>query len=543
MGFKLRYKEHSSIYINKQGKHLAVYILFIFYMVIATISFSLAQETNTTPNNVISHEGGSLMLSCPEKIWTLDPQKAELISERWIIGQIYNGILEYDQNDQIIPVLAKSLPEKIGEREYLVQLRTGIKFHNQVPFDANDVLFTLKRILDPATKCPTRQLFQGIQSAQLLSSHTIKFRLNPECPDFVNLLTRTEAYPVSMETVKKNSGSPGTIPFVGTGPFRFVEWDRDKEVILERNYSYKLKSTYLHRIVFSFSDQGQNQLREFGSGKIEILSDISPKIASALVSKSYINIKHKSGQRICQIYLNTERPPFDRYRLRKAVSMGISRREIVGDVFYGFADPARSCIPQWHKFFDPYSEKQVFDPNHVLALLGEEGYNVDTPLSFSLMFTNSEPFRGIAKSIQRQLSRIYINVHLIPLGKMELFDYIYGRNDKERNYFQAALEDWEDWRGGGDVEQFTWRIYHHSAPEYKLGHAVYSWQEYLEQAARECNSEHRELLYSKAISMIDNEIVTIYICNPHKIWASRVWVNGEFCNSLGDLLLENVWVR
>ncbi len=521
------------------------FIVSISFLITAAILFAYFQDTDTRSADETIHDGGTLKVACTEKILTLDPQKAESASEQRIIDQIYDGLVEYDKNDQIVPVLAQSMPEKVGEYGYVLQLRQDLEFHDRTSLDANDVVYTVKRLLDPGTQSPARQIFQSIRSAEALSTYTIKFNVEADCPDLLELLARLQMRPVSMEAVKKYGDGYGKIHIVGTGPFRLVEWDRDNQVILERNYSYKLKNPppHLHKIVFTFPKPDLNQLRELRYGRIELIPELSPRLASELAKRSYARIEHKPGQRICQIYLNTDRPPFDRYNIRKAVSFGINRRQITEQVFYGFADQAGSCLPSWHRFFDEDSEKQYFDPKIALMLLAQEGFSSDFPLSFSLMYTNIEPFREIAQLIQQQLSFINIQVFLIPLGKKELFDYVYGRAQTDRNFFQAALEDWEDWRGGGGADQFTWRLYHHSSSENKLGMQIYPWEEYLNRASKECNSDIRELLYRRSVAMIDKEIVTIYLCYPHRIWAARSWVNGGFCNSLGNLFLEDVWVR
>ena len=159
------------------------------------------------------------------------------------------------------------------------------------------------------------------------------------------------------------------------------------------------------------------------------------------------------------------------------------------------------------------------------------------------MYTDSPPFPEIAGLIREQLVRIGVQVHLVPLEKEEVFAFIYGREGHDRSLFQAALEDWKDWRGGAGAEQFTWQLYHPSSSEHKLAGHSYGWEDYLAEAIRECNPPARERLFKIAAEKIDKEAVTIYICYPHRIWAARKWVKGEFLNSLGQLFLDRIMVR
>lgn len=521
-------------------------MVFGFIIFCLTIGAGLSvssQNPSLEPRSDKVHEGGTLTLACPDHIRTLDPQKAESVSERWVIEQIYDGLLEYDPNDSIVPVLAASLPERLGEHEYALGLRPGIKFHDGTPLDANDVVFTIRRLLDPATQCPTRPIFQDLKAVEAIAPMQIKFTIGPDCPDLLELLARPEMRPLSRGSITLHGVSYGKVVAIGTGPFRLVEWDREKELILERNYAYKIGKPFLHRIVFRFPEPGVDPVRELRQRRIELVSNLSTTKASGLASKSYVRLVHKAGQRICQIYLNVDRYPFDRPNIRKAVSLGINREEIVDRVFHGLATPAKSCFPQWHRLYDPSSGKQFFDPNRALKILADEGFTSDFSVFFSLMYTDAEPFPAIAQIIKEQLSHINVLVHLFPMPKKDLFDFVYGKAGRDRALFQSALEDWEDWRGGGGADQFTWRLYHHLSPENKLGATTYAWEDDLALAIKECDPKVRDLSFKGLAAMIDQEIVTICLCYPHRIWAARNWVKGDFTNSLGNLFLDRVWVR
>lgn len=540
---------------NKKFNFLLLYLSLITFCLFLTCKHPVYSQTQSPEQRTQAseqepeeasekiHDGGSLTLACPEHVRTLDPQKAVLVSERWIVEQIYDGLLEYDPNGQIVPVLAAFFPEKIGENEYFVRLKSGIKFSDGTELDANDVVFTIKRLLNPATQCPTRELFRDLKGVEATSPLTIKFIIGDNCPHFFELLTRLEARPVSRKAVMRYGSKFGLVDAVGVGPFRLVEWDREKEVILERNYSYKIRQPFLHRIIFHFPKPGTNLLKELSRAHIELLSNLSPKRALKLSSNQYFRIEDKVGRRICQIYLNVEQYPFDRPGVRKAISLGINREEIITKIFQGFATFVGSCVPPWHNYFDPNSDLQVHDPNTAMKILTEEGFTDEFPVSFSLMYTDNEPFRAMATLVRDQLAGIGMQIHLVPLAKKDLFDYVYGREGRDRSLFQAALEDWEEWRGGGSAKQFTWQLYHSSSPEYKLGTTSYPWEEDLSMAVKECDPKIRKELFKRVIREIDQSLVTIYLCYPHKIWAARNWVNGDFCNSLGNLFLDRVWVR
>ncbi|MGA1844787.1 MAG: ABC transporter substrate-binding protein [bacterium] len=501
-------------------------------------------EQNSDEHAEKAHEGGSINIACTDAVRTLDPQKASLVSERWVLEQIYDGLYEYDTNDRIVPVLATDFPERSEDGSLSIPLRSGIVFHDGTEFDANDVVFTLQRLLNPATQCPTRELFQGFGAVEAASKLMVRIHMGSDCPDAEELLTRIEARPLPKETVIQSGDRYGQVTTIGTGPFRLSEWDRDKDLILIRNYSYALGSPLIHKAIFTFPQPGVDPVRELKRGRIELISPISPKGASILSSWLSLRVEGKAGQRLCQIYLNCEQYPFDRPGIRRAVSLGINRAEIIHQVFQGFAEIADSCIPPWHRYHDPHKDPaNTYDPNTAREILGSEGFTEEFPVSFSLMYTDAFPFSSIAVIMREQLSRIHVQVHLVPLAKDALFDYVYGRKGRDRSLFQAALEDWEDWRGGGGAEQFTWRLYHSSSPENKVGNIPHSWEQDLARAVKACDPAVRDALFTQAITQIDQAMVAIYLCYPHRTWVARNWVNGQFCNSLGNVFVDRVWVR
>ncbi|MGA1795123.1 MAG: ABC transporter substrate-binding protein [bacterium] len=501
-------------------------------------------EQNGDEHAEKAHEGGSINIACTDTVRTLDPQKATLVAERWVLEQIYDGLYEYDTNDRIVPVLATDYPDRTADGTLLIPLRSGILFHDGTEFDANDVVFTLQRLLNPATQCPTRELFQRFEAVEAASKLMVRIRMGTDCPDAEELLTRIEARPLPEETVTRSGDRYGQVITIGAGPFRLSEWDREKQIILVRNYSYALRGPLIHKAIFSFPQPGVDPVRELKRGRIEIISPISPKGASILSSWLSLRVEGKAGQRLCQIYLNCEEYPFDRPGIRRAISLGINRAEIIHQVFHGFAEIADSCIPPWHRYHDQHEATvNAYDPNTARRILVSEGFTEEFPVSFSLMYTDALPFSAMALIIREQLSHVHVQVHLVPLAKDVLFDYVYGRKGRDRALFQAALEDWEDWRGGGGAEQFTWRLYHSSSPENKVGNIRHPWEEDLAGAVTACDPAARQALFAQAVTRIEQAVVAIYLCYPHRIWVARNWVNGEFCNSLGNLFVDRVWVR
>ncbi|MFQ5829028.1 MAG: ABC transporter substrate-binding protein, partial [Candidatus Methylomirabilia bacterium] len=176
---------------------------------------------------------------------TLDPARIRDIYGRSVAQQVFDGLVQFDQTLTITPALARFWKASRDALIWTFNLRDGVKFHHGREVTADDVVYSLTRILDPKVKSGVADLFINIKGAQefregrakrvvglvTLDRHTVRVVLNEAPVPFVTVLALNHAKIVPKELVEQQGEAFGAHP-VGTGPFKFVRWERGEEIVL-----------------------------------------------------------------------------------------------------------------------------------------------------------------------------------------------------------------------------------------------------------------------------------------------------------------------
>ncbi len=261
------------------------------------ISFGVAAAPKT---------GGTYRFPLSTDPPTLDPAQITDTTSHSVASEIFNGLVTYDENLQIAPDLAERWEISPDKRTYTFYLKKGVKFHNGRECTAHDFRYTFERVLSPATRSPRTGFIDRLQGAKaymqgqadhvkgisVIDDHTLQLTLEQPFNLFLHLLTYSSNYVVPKEVTEKY-GKDFTSHPVGTGPFRFVSWKHDDQLVLEANEAYFKGRPYLDRIQYRILPEEVTRLEEFKAGNLEH-SDIAtgqfanvkndPKLSKLIVS-------------------------------------------------------------------------------------------------------------------------------------------------------------------------------------------------------------------------------------------------------------------
>src|SRR3989449_8213397 len=167
---------------------------------------------------------------------TLDAMNQQETPASVVAEHIYNKLVERDQSLKIVPVLAAELPKLVAPQVWEIKLRRGVKFHNGEDFNADSVKFSLERAKDPKMRASSN--FRPIDRVEIVDPYTVRVHTSKPWPIFVVAMNHPQAamYPPKAYAGKESaeiSKNP-----IGTGPYKFVRWSKDEEIVLEANPSY-----------------------------------------------------------------------------------------------------------------------------------------------------------------------------------------------------------------------------------------------------------------------------------------------------------------
>lgn len=296
---------------------------------------------------------------------TLDPHTQDDGAERTVNDNVYETLYTRTAEGELQPGLAADLPKQIDPLTWEIKLREGISFHNGEPLDAEAVAFSLKRIVDPALKSAQLSYVSTIKDAVAVDAHTV--RITTEQPDPI-LAARLYWIKIVAPVYAKDPAFADHP--IGTGPFKFVRWDRGQEVLLEANADYWGDATALEQVSFRFIPEASTRLAGLLSGELDLITNVAPEFEQQLPKVSKIE-----GLELPFVAINA-RPgsPTADVRVRQALLYAIDREELAEGLFEGNATVATGPLLVPAAFgFDASLTGYSYDPVKAKALLEEAG--------------------------------------------------------------------------------------------------------------------------------------------------------------------------
>lgn len=341
-------------------------------------------------------------------IASLDPAFAKNQSIMWAVHQLYNTLVETDDNLNMVPSLAKSWDVSADRKTYRFHLRTDVFFHDNDAFPngkgrqltAADVVYSFNRIIDRNTASSGAWIFNDRVSNNgftAINDSTFQLSLIRPFNPVLGLLSMQYCSVVPKEVVEKYGKDFRNHP-CGTGPFRFIAWEEGQAMVLSKNEHYFEKDSsgtplpYLDGIKISFYDSRATEFLLFQQGQEDFINDIDPSFKDEVISKKG-ELKKEWKNKIVlskHSYLNTEylgilvdstndlvkNSPVRLKKIRQAINYGFNRRKMMLYLRNSIGIPAESgFIPAGFPCFDSTIVKgYYYDPQKARALVKEAGY-------------------------------------------------------------------------------------------------------------------------------------------------------------------------
>lgn len=291
--------------------------------------------------------GGTLVMLVQPEPPTLASYLSTAGSIAQVAAKVYDGLLEYDFDLNPQPSLAESWQVSPDGKTMTFKLRSGVRFHDGKPFTSADVKFTILEVLK---KIHPRgpNTFRSLVDIETPDATTAVFKLDQPAPYILRALSGYESpmLPKHLFEGTDLRQNPHANKPLGTGPFRFVEWQKGQYIRLDRNDQYwKPGRPYLDRIVARFIPDPATRAAAMEKGEVHFAAfdaipfvdvkrlDALPHIDITLEGYSMINP-------ITVLEINTKRPPLDRKEVRQAIAYALDRRFIVDNIWFGFGRPA-----------------------------------------------------------------------------------------------------------------------------------------------------------------------------------------------------------
>ncbi len=379
-------------------------------------------------------------------ILSLDPAFASGQAAIWPCNQLYNGLVDMNDQLQVVPAIAKSWTISEDGRTYTFFLRNDVQFHQTefFPFNgpryvtASDFVYSLGRILNPDVASPGAWIFQkvkrdknGVPAFKALNDTVFQIELSEPFPPFLGILTMKYCSVVPHEVVERYGKDFRKFP-VGTGPFQMQMWEEGVKLVMRKNPNYfETDSTgkrlpYIDAVAVSFIVDKQSVFMEFMKGSLDFMSGVDPSYKDALLTKEgRLNPEYADKVRlITGPYLNTEylgfnlkptegvNPLMDK-RIRQAINYGFDREKMMKYLRnnMGYAGDG-GFVPRGMPSYAPECTGGYdYNPQKALQLLAEAGYPNGKGLP-PITLTVSAQYADLCQYIQHELEQIGITLNI-----------------------------------------------------------------------------------------------------------------------------------
>jgi len=341
----------------------------------------------------------------------LDPHLITAFPSFMVVnGNIYEGLTAIDKDLKVIPSLAESWTVSEDGKTYTFKLRSGVTFHDGSPMEAADVVASVKRLLSKDIASPLASRLSAVESANAIDAQTVELKLKEASAALLSSLATIAIVPRSMEA---NKDALQKAP-VGTGPFKFQEWQPNGYILLTKNEAYWEKGLpKLSGLKFNIVPESATRQVGLTNGQYALLPNIDAATALQLKGKPNVKLAETMDLAYTLIGMNVSKPPFDNPKVREAVNYAINREEIVEAALFGAGVPGGPLSPALKSWALDVKEFGCYahDPAKAQALLKEAG--VATPVSVTLKVLPRQDIKDIAQIVQEQMNKAGFKVELI----------------------------------------------------------------------------------------------------------------------------------
>ena len=441
---------------------------------------------------------------------TFDPHLTTGRLSESFMSNVFDGLTAHDQNGALVPALATSW-EPLDDLNWEFKLREGVKFHNGEDFTADDVKFTLDRVLEPERNATIAPLLINITGVEIVDDYTVRITIAE--PDLMLPARLAELYGhmLPKDYVEEKGDEFIALNPIGTGPYKFVEWVKDDHITLVPNQDYWGVVPPIDELVVRPIKDNGARVAALLAGEVDVINGIPTSQEPVVANYPGVQALRIPSPRIYYISMDVRKPPFDNKLVRQALNYAIDRQGIVDNLFAGFGVPAAVNYPRASWGFNPDLAPYPYDPEKAKELLAEAGYPNGFDTEFDTFVGRLPSHDTIAQAVVEQLAEVGVN------AKVNAFEF--GAFSERRiggqhaPLFVYSIGDW----ALEPVWMFGWLT------QGQAGHywTTPEWEALLAELSKTYDPQARIPLYHQVQDMLYEEAPFIAVAELETVWGLR----------------------
>ncbi len=480
-------------------------------------------------------------------IATLDPSFAKDQATIWACNQLFNGLVQLNNNLEVVPSIAKNWEISADGLHYTFHLRNDVFFHPHELFNgdrrvvASDFTFSFDRLKSKKLAAPGAWVLSNVESYEALNDSTFQINLKNPFPPFLGLLSMQYCSAVPKEIVENTNFREHPI---GTGPFQFQYWKDGVKLVFRKNLNYfELDDgnplPYLDAIAITFIKDKQAAFLEFIKGNLDFISGIDASYKDEVLNRNG-TLREKYKEKIIlqsEPYLNTEylgflmKNPLPK-EIRQAINYGFDREKMLKYLRNNIGTPAlQGFVPKGLPSFSEKLKGYNYSPEKAKQLIAESSFDVSKEIT--LCTTSS--YLDLCEYIQNSLSEIGLNI------KIEV-------NPPSTHRQMVATSKLSFFRGSwiadyADAENYLALFYSKNFCPNGPNYTHFKSKEFdllYENASKEINDSIRYLLYNKMDGIIMSEAAIVPLYYDRVLRFTQPNITNFISNAMNLLDLKRV---
>lgn len=515
-------------------KHVALALIVGVSLVLAACGGRSPSPSGTTGGES-GTAAGTLIIAMGADATGLDPESVMNNESGYVMSTLFDGLTRYKPGTtEVEPGLAESWDVSTDGLTYTFHLRQGVKFHDGTPFDADAAVKWLDRLLNPnnpnyygkraAVDSFVDFTFGSVTSYEAVDPNTLVLTLSE--PDATILQSLAMVWSgVTSPAADEQYGLDIYKHPVGTGPYKFVEWQPNDHITVEANPDYWAGAPSIQRIIFKVVPEESTRILMLQRGDVQILADVDPANVDMLKKDPNITVLEQPGLFHLGISMPVTQAPFNDLRVRQALNYAVNKDELNQHLYRGLAQTLTSPIPSVLWGHNDNLKPYPYDPDKARQLLAEAGY----PNGFSAtMWVSANP-RGynpvggakLGEAIKEYLAQVGVNVDIQQLEWGAFLEKV-----RSKEFHDMAPDGWSGDNGDPDnflaVKWASWGI-----PSGNQSHYSNAEVDRLLADARKATSmDQRVQDYLKAQEIIWNDAPWIWLSEMMQVRPVRSCVQG-----------------
>jgi ABC-type transport system substrate-binding protein len=471
---------------------------------------------------------------------TLDPLHVGDHSSANVVVNLFNGLTMFGPDARVLPSLAVGWELSADSRTYTFTLRKGVKFHNGREMVADDVKYSLERIVHPRSGSSNKWLMEMVEGVaefvasrattvrgiKVLGPYQISIALTQPFNPFLQNLAYTAAAIVPRESAERPDFSQRPI---GTGPFRLATLSPGVELVLVANPDYWEGRPFLDQVVVQFRADG-DVFGDVRSGRLEVTEGSAELMQDPVLARY---IKQKPSLALQYVAINASRPYLKDRRIRQVLNLAVDKARFTA-AYGGRARVNHGPLPKGMLGYDDSIPGYRYDPAAARQLLNEAG---GLRQRLKLLCRKGRDPERRAELIQGMLAEVGVQVDIEALPGVEF------HRASERMDLDLLLIGWIG--DTGDPDNWLQPLFHSRSTAQGGNHSLLPNAEVdrlLEEGQRTISPARRQVVYRRLQELIIEDAPWIFLCQTDETLFVQPWVKGLSPHVLGLRQYKNVWI-